>query len=79
MMIPEDVKKLVIARLQMLPENVRVSIMPYGSFKRDELIEAVEAESELGKLIVEVELNALRYWRKHLFKIRNPRTDSALI
>jgi len=64
--IAEDVKKLVIARLQMLPENIRVSIGGFGSFKKDELIKAVEEESELGKLIVEVELNALRYWKKRV-------------
>lgn len=66
--IPEDVKKLVIARLQMLPENIRVSIGDFGSFKRDELIKAVEEENELGKLVVEVELNALRYWKKRVLK-----------
>ena len=66
--IPEDVKKLVIARLQMLPENIRVSIGGFGSFKKDELIKAVEAEDEVGKLIVEVELNALRYWKKRVLQ-----------
>ena len=59
----EEIKKLVIARLRTMPPNIKISVGNFGSFKRDELIEEIEKESEIGKLIIEVDLNYLRSWK----------------
>ena len=62
--IPEDVKKLVILRLETLPSDKKISIGSYGDFKKEELIAHVEKEDEIGKKMVEVELEFLRALKK---------------
>ena len=60
---PEEVKELVIARLETLPENKKISIGGFGEFSKEELIENVKSDSEVGKKIVEVEfefINAIK-------------------
>ncbi len=58
--ISEEIKKLVIARLEAIPKNKRISIGNYGEFSKEELIEGVKSGSEIGKKIIEVELEFLR-------------------
>ena len=59
--IPEDIKELVIYRLEMLSPDKRFSVGSYEKgFTRDELIEAVRKETEIGKKVIEVELTFLR-------------------
>ena len=62
--IPEDIKKLVILRLETLPSDKKISIGSYGDFKKEELIAHVEKEDEIGKKMVEVELEFLRALKK---------------
>ena len=56
----EDIKQLVIARLEVLPEDTGISIGSEGEFTRDELIKRVQKGDEIGKKIVEVQLNYLK-------------------
>jgi len=60
MEIEQEIKDLVIARLQTLPDDTGISIGSAGEFSRDELISRVEAGDEVGKKIVEIEMNFLR-------------------
>ena len=53
-------KKLVIARLDAIPADVSFSIGPYGDFTKEQLIEEIEKESEVGKAAAEIELSFLR-------------------
>ena len=62
--IPEDIKKLVIIRLETLPMNKKISIGLYGEFTKDELIQHVKNEDEIGKKIVEMEMEFLRALKK---------------
>ncbi len=62
--IPENIKALVIARLETLPPNRKISIGSYGEFTKSELIEHVKREDEIGKKIVEIELEFLRAMKK---------------
>lgn len=59
--ISEDVKELVIARLEVLLPDKKFSI---GSnekeFTRDELIESVKNEDEIGQKVIDLELTFLR-------------------
>jgi len=59
--ISEDVKELVIARLEVLSPDKKFSI---GSnekeFTRDELIESVKNEDEIGQKVIDLELTFLR-------------------
>jgi len=59
--ISEDIKELVIYRLEMLSPDKKFSIGSYEKeFTRDELIEEVRKETEIGKKVIEVELTFLR-------------------
>lgn len=58
--IQEDIKELVIVRLESLHSNKKISIGSYGEFTRDQLIERVKKEDDVGRKIVEVELEFLR-------------------
>ena len=66
--ITEDIKELVIARLEAIPPNKKISIGNYGEFTKDELIEGVKSGSEIGKKIVEVELEFLRALKQGIIK-----------
>lgn len=56
----EQVKKLVIARLGSLPSNVKISVGSEGSFNKQELIDQVESDTEIGEKMIEIELQYLR-------------------
>ena len=56
----QEIKELVLARLKTLPEDTGISIGSAGDFSRDQLIERVRAEDEIGKKIVEIEMDFLR-------------------
>ncbi len=58
--ISEDIKELVIARLDVMPSNKKISIGSFGEFSKDELIFHVKKEDEIGRKMVEVELEFLR-------------------
>lgn len=58
--ISQEIKDLVIARLEVLPEDTGISIGSAGEFTRDELIERVRQGDEIGQKIVQVELNYLK-------------------
>ena len=56
----EQVKKLVIARLDSIPSTVNISVGSMGSFSKNELIEEIELGTELGEKMIEIELEYLR-------------------
>ena len=64
----EEIKELVIARLDAIPSNKKISIGNYGEFTKDELIEGVKSGSEVGKKIIEVELEFLRAFKNGVVK-----------
>ncbi len=65
-MTDEEVRKLVVARLAVLSADTSVSIRSDGSFSRDELIQRVEADDEIGREIVDIQLSWLRSWKQRL-------------
>ncbi|MCL4374609.1 hypothetical protein M1523_01970 [Patescibacteria group bacterium] len=56
----QQIKALVIARLETMPDNFAVSIGKQGSFKKKELIKHVKRADPIGKKIMQVELTYLR-------------------
>lgn len=63
----EAVKKLVIARLETFPPGKKISIGAKGEFAKDELIESVEKENEVGDIITKVELEYLQSLKRGIF------------
>lgn len=60
-------KDLVIARLEVLPADKKISIGSTGEFTKDELIEHVEKDDSIGEKIIEIELEYLQALKKGLF------------
>ncbi|OGY25469.1 MAG: hypothetical protein A2Z11_03510 [Candidatus Woykebacteria bacterium RBG_16_43_9] len=56
----EEIRKLVIERLKTLPSDRKISIGSDGDFSRDQLITAVEKENDVGRKIIDVQLEFLR-------------------
>lgn len=55
-----EIKEIVIARLEAMPSNKRISIGSFGEFTKDELIKRVKENDSVGKKIIEIELEFLR-------------------
>lgn len=58
--ISEDIKKLVVLRLETLPSDKKISIGSFGDFKKEELITHVKKEDEVGRKMIEIEMEFLR-------------------
>jgi len=63
----EYIKTLVLFRLETLSSNKSVSIGAYGSFKKQDLIDHVKKEDEIGKKIIDIELEFIRAMREGKF------------
>ena len=57
--ISEDLKNLVVERLDLLSPDLVMSIGSSGTFTKSELIDHVKKGDEVGKTIVKMELNFL--------------------
>ncbi len=55
-----EITELVIARLETLPANLKMSIGNYGEFTKEELIEHVKKRDQIGNKMVEIELEFLK-------------------
>ncbi len=58
--ISKQIKELVLARLEVMPNTMKVSIGSYGAFSKNDLKGHVEKEDEIGKKVIEVQMAFLR-------------------
>lgn len=58
--ITEEIKQLVIARLDVLPADKKMSVGSAGEFTKSQLIEHVKKGDEIGKKMIEIELEFVR-------------------
>jgi len=63
----QDIKNLVILRLDTMSSNRKVSIGSYGEFNKQQLIEHVKKGDAVGKKIIEVEMEFLRAMKEGKF------------
>ena len=54
----------MIARLLLLPSGKKISIGSYGNFTKEELIENINKGNEVGKKIIEIEMDFLKALKK---------------
>lgn len=59
-MVSTDIKKLVIERIERIPENHKISIGSLGSFSKQQLKKEVKDGSSIGKKFIERELAFIR-------------------
>ncbi|MEM3860767.1 MAG: hypothetical protein QW478_15465 [Candidatus Micrarchaeaceae archaeon] len=57
--IPMDIKELVIARIDTMP-NRNIVIGNYGVFNKEQLKEHIENEDKIGIKVVEIQLEFLK-------------------
>ena len=61
MISSEEIKRLVLLRLETMPETIRVSVGLEGKeLSREDLIEHVKKDDYLGKMIIEMQLRYLK-------------------
>lgn len=65
--LDQDIKDLVIARLQTLPEGVALSMGSDGDFTKDELIAHIQQGDEIGQKMIELEMSFLRGLKDGIF------------
>jgi len=63
----EEIKELIINRLEFLSSDKKISIGSEGQFTKEQLIEHVQNNDEIGKKITEIELAYLRLLKKGIF------------
>ncbi len=63
----EEVRDIVIARLQSFPSNRKISIGSGGEFTKDELVQNVRDGSDIGNKIIEIQLSYLKSLKNGIF------------
>ena len=63
----KEIIDLVVARLQNLPSNKDISIGSSGEFTKDQLIDHVKNDDEVGKKMVAIEMDFLRSMKDGIF------------
>jgi len=58
--VDADAKRLVMARLDVLPSNVGIAVGSAGNFTKDQLLEHIDDEDEIGQMFIELDLKFLR-------------------
>jgi len=62
-MVTEDEKKIVILRLESMPYNMKLAVGDSGPFSREELIELVRKNDEIGEIVAKAHMNQLRSYK----------------
>ncbi len=63
----QEIKELVIARLKTLPEGKEISIGGEKGLSKEELIRHVQEGDEVGRKMIEIEMNFLRGLKEGFF------------
>lgn len=59
--------EIVKARLSILPQDAVLSIGSFGELKKDQIIKEVENNTEVGKKVIEVQMEYLQMLKKGIF------------
>lgn len=58
--VKEDMKKLAIARLKTISSDFQISVGGGNSLSRDEAIDSILTDSEIGEELVDIQIEFLR-------------------
>lgn len=56
----EEIKELVLARINVMPPNYKLSIGNKGTFTKDQLIEHVKNGDKIGNQIINMQMNFIK-------------------
>lgn len=62
--ISEDEWKIVKARIERMPSNLKLHLGGLGSFDKNDLIKEIEKKSDVGQLLVKINFNYLRTFKE---------------
>ena len=71
----KELQELIIARLEVLPGDVRISIGSLGNFSRDELITHVKKDDKVGNVGYEIPVTSFFYKYEEPRKIEEIEKD----
>lgn len=63
----KEIRDLVVARLQSLPSNRKISIGSDGEFTKEELVQDVRNGGSIGNKIIEIQLSYLKSLKDGIF------------
>lgn len=58
--IAEELKKIVLWRLETIPPNFKLSVGNEGTFTKEELKQHIEKEDNIGVLFAKMQLNFMK-------------------
>ncbi len=58
--IAEELKKIVLCKLDIIPPNFKLSVGNKGSFTKDQLRKHIENEDEIGVLFANMQLRFMK-------------------
>ncbi|MBI2629829.1 hypothetical protein HYW76_01885 [Candidatus Pacearchaeota archaeon] len=56
----EELKELVLARIGIMPPNLKLSIGNFGTFTKQEMIEHVKCGDAAGKQIIQMQISFIK-------------------
>ncbi len=61
MITAQELKQLILVRLESMPDTIRISVGSEGKeLSKEDLVEHVKKEDSLGKMFIEMQLKYLR-------------------
>lgn len=63
----KEIIQIVKARLAVMPKDAVLSIGSYGEYNRDQLIREVEQDTEVGKKVVDIQMQYLQMLKEGVF------------
>lgn len=54
------IQKIILARVSTMPNNIGVSIGSNGEFSKDEILEHIKKDDQIGKKFIEVQMSYLQ-------------------
>jgi len=56
----EEIKNLVLTRIEIMPQNYKLSIGNKGTFNKKELIESIKKGDDVGKQVISMQMNFIK-------------------
>jgi hypothetical protein len=56
----DSVRELVLARLEVMPSNFKLSVGNQGTFSKEELLDHVKKGDNIGRGVIEMQLNFIK-------------------
>lgn len=69
--ITQEDWEVVKHRIESMPAHLKLALGSFGALGRDEMINHINNRDEIGKKIVTMQINYLRFFRKEMEKIAN--------